>query len=324
MRKRWKVAIGIGIVLVAVPVTRICWLLYGPAPKAEIVKPGPAGRRVAEAGVFGNYYPAPGPGKHPAILVLGGSEGGLFQDSRNEALALQKAGFNALQIGYFNVPGQPSRIQNVPLETFYRGLDWLKSRPETDPARIGLLGYSKGGEAALIVATHYPGIKAVVDGMPSSVAWRALSPRGIFIGDVSSWSLGGKPVPGLAYGKGSSKDVLQGFRNALATADEHPDTVIPVERFAGQLLLLCGEKDRLWPSCQMADAIATRARKAGRPRVQVLTYPLAGHGVLGVPLPETDQVMKAFGSMGGTVHDNAAARADSWPKVVSFLREALE
>jgi dienelactone hydrolase len=324
MRKRWKIALGALCVLVAVPVGRVTWLLFGPAPKTLIVEPGPTGRRVADDGVFGNYFPAPGLGKHPAVLVLGGSEGGLFTDSKKEALALQKAGYNALQLGYHNVPGQPSRIQNVPLETFFRGLDWLKSRPETDPSKIGLLGYSKGGEAVLLVATRYPGIKAVVDGMPSSVAWNALSPRGIFLGGVSSWSVSNKPIASLPYGKGSSKDVLQGFRNALATSGEHPDAVIPAERYGGKLLLLCGGKDKLWPSCQMADQIVARVRRAGLPAPTVLTYPLAGHGVLGAPLPETDPDMRAFSSMGGTLHDNAAARADSWPKVLAFLDEALK
>lgn len=80
--------------------------------KPDIADPQPEGVRINEAGVFANYFRAPGPGKHPAIIELGGSEGGLGRASVREAKALQAHGFNVLQLGYFAVPGQPDQGMN--------------------------------------------------------------------------------------------------------------------------------------------------------------------------------------------------------------------
>lgn len=307
------------------------WMvLFKPNRPAEVVDAGPTGRRVVEGDLFANYYPAAAPAgaparRRPAILLLGGSEGGLFRDVKAMALGLQAEGFNVLQLGYFNLPGKPSRLEWVPLEQFRHGLDWLKARPEVDPAALGLVGGSKGAEAALLVAVRRPDVKAVVLGMPSSVAWDGLSARSYLFGGVSSWSEGGKPLPSLAYGKAGAdaKAMLPRFDNALATLARHPDAAIPVERYAGRLLLICGEKDSLWPSCPMARALAARAVAAGRPAPQLLAYPEAGHGVLGMPLPANDPALAKWTRLGGTAEGNAAARADNWPKLVAFLKAAL-
>ena len=84
------------------------------------------------------------------------------RDVREQALRLQDAGFSVLHLAYHNAPGKPAKLVNVPLEDFYRGLDWLKRQPGIDADRIGIVGYSKGAEAGLLVATRYPGIRAAV------------------------------------------------------------------------------------------------------------------------------------------------------------------
>lgn len=324
MKRRWKIAIGIVLFLIVAGLGFFAWMLLKPAKPSEIVEAGPTARRIAEGDLFGNYYPAPGKARRPAILLLGGSEGGLGKDVHLQALLLQKAGYNVLHFGYFNVPGKGSKLERVPLEAFYRALDWLKSRPEVDQAAIGLVGYSKGAEAALLVATRYPGIRGVVAGMPSNVVWDGLSGPAILFGGISSWTEKGAQVPSLPYGAGdSTPHLLPRFVNALAELDEHPGTEIPVERFSGRLLMICGERDLLWPACPMARAVEARARKAGRPDVRLLAYPQAGHGVFGAPLPAEHRTMRRWATIGGTPKANAAARADSWPKVVAFLDGAL-
>ncbi|WP_158266348.1 acyl-CoA thioester hydrolase/BAAT C-terminal domain-containing protein [Allosphingosinicella deserti] len=323
MKRRWKIAIGVVLFLVVAAGGLFAWNLLKPAKPAEIVDAGTTGRRIDEGGLFANYFTA-GQARRPGILLLGGSEGGLGKDLKLQALLLQKAGYNVLHLGYFNVPGKHSKLERVPLEHFYRGLDWLKARPEVDGTALAIVGYSKGAEAALLVATRYPGVRAVVAGMPSNVVWDGLSGPAILFGGISSWSQGGTPVPSLAYGSGDgSKDLLPVFVNALAELGKHPETEIPVERFAGRLLMVCGERDLLWPSCPMGRAVEARARKAGRPAVQLLTYPEAGHAVMGAPLPPEHKTMRHWATIGGTAQANAAARADSWPKVVAFLDATL-
>lgn len=323
--KRWLkiVALAVGVLLL-LTAAAAAWFLTRPPAPAKIYDPRPAGRRVTDGSLFANYFPAAETGRKPGILLLGGSEGGLERDLLRQAVLLQRDGYNVLHVAYHNAPGKPATLTNVPLEEFRRSLDWLKSRPEVDPASLGVVGYSKGAEAALLVATRYPGIKAVVAGMPSSVAWDGLDTPSILFGLNSSWSEGGREVPSLAYGWFDNKRGLYAvFEDGLKTVGNHPDTIIPVERFGGRLLLTCGERDTLWPSCPMADQVRARAAKAGRPAPQLLRYADAGHGVMGAPLPATDRDMLRFAQLGGTAEANAAARADSWPKVTAFLKAAF-
>lgn len=338
-RRLRKILLWILLALLLLAGAGFVMFLNAPPKPAPIVDAGATGRRVTENGLFANYFPAPGPGKKPAILLLGGSEGGLGEAVRREALLLQAAGFNVLHLGYFNLPGKNGYLAKVPLEEFYRGIEWLKGQPEVDADAIGLVGYSKGAEAGLLVASRRHDVKAVVAGMPSSVAWDGMSMRSYIFGGVSSWTEGGKRVPSLPYGSGEGKEeLLPRFVNGLNHLDAHPDTVIPVERFAGQLLLICGERDTLWPSCLMARQIEARAKRgrplSGRetdgrtparegPDVTLLVYPDAGHGVMGAPSPASDPALRKWSALGGTPEANAAARADGWPRIVAFLNGAL-
>src|ERR1700736_4852265 len=144
---------------------------------------------VASGSLVGTFF-APGDGKrHPAIVVLGGSEGGLHDD---QARVLAEHGYAALALAYFGVDPLPQKLRAIPVETVSRGIDWLIARPEVDGARIGLLGTSKGGELALLAATREPRIRATAALVPSAYVWFDLA----FDGgpDTSSWSAGGAPV----------------------------------------------------------------------------------------------------------------------------------
>ena len=274
--------------------------------------------------MFANYYPAAGTGRHPAILLLGGSEGGLGRDMRALALLLQAEGYSTLQLAYHNAPGKSAKLRNIPLEDFTRGLDWLKQQPGVDAARVGIVGYSKGAEAGLVVATRYPGIRAAVLGMPSSVVWDGMTGENYMLGSFSSsWSEQGKPLPHLAYkGQPGNDGLMPVFVNGLKALDKNPAAIIPVEKFKGKLLLVCGEAEKLWPSCPMTDQIVARAARAGASAPVVLRYKDAGHGVMGAPFAD-DKARKYWARLGGTEAGNAAARADSWVKIAAFLKAEL-
>ena len=290
-----------------------------PAMPAPVVgDPGPGGRRIDTAGVFGNFYAAAAPGPRPAILYIGGSEGGLNPGSHWLIDSLTGAGYDVLYVCYFGCPGTPHELASAPLETFDRALAWLKKQPGIDPARVGLVGGSKGAEAALLVASRHPELRVVVVGMPSSVAWPGITQGAA---PAPSWTLGGKPVPYLNYAPWQAKRGIFGlYDGALAFEKARPDAVIKVERIDAALMLVCGEADTLWPSCRMADEIAARRTAHGKPAPTILRYPDAGHGVFGPPPP---MVIPALASLGGSAEGNRNARIDGWPKVLAFLAARL-
>ncbi len=324
MKRKWKITLGILGALVVAGAGGMAWMIAQPPAPAKIVEAGPTGQRVAEDGIFANYFPAKGHAPHPAILLIGGSEGGLGKDMRALALLLQAEGYSTLQVAYHNAPGKSAKLKNIPLEDFYQGLDWLKKQPEVDGGRLGIVGYSKGAEAGLLVATRYPGIRAAALGMPSSVVWDGMTGENYMFGSFSSsWSEGGKPVPHLAYkGQPGSDGLMPVFVNGLNALDKNPAAVIPVEKFNGRLLLVCGEAEKLWPSCPMADQIVARAAKEGAAAPAVLRYKDAGHGVMGAPFAD-DKARRYWARLGGTAAGNSAARADSWTKIGAFLRAEL-
>jgi acetyl esterase/lipase len=100
-----------------------------------------------------------------------------------------------------------------------------------------------------------------------------------------------------------------------------------VERIRGPVLLISGEDDRLWPSPVLAEIAAARLA-AHKHAVTHLRYPGAGHMIGPVGLPATANTIlhplrgRAM-ALGGTPAGNAAAAADSWPRVLQFLRTGL-
>lgn len=281
---------------------------------------------VRDEGLVGTLFTPPGDGPHPAIIVLGGSEGGLDE---GWAAALASRGYAALALAYFGIDGLPEELLEVPLETFYTALDWFAAQGAVDEERIALVGGSKGGEAALLVASRRPEVRAVVAYVPSSVVWQGISftdftPR-------SSWSLAGEGLPFVPYAAmpGTLPDnpetmVLEPLYRGSLERYEGDEAFIPVEDIGGPVLLISGGDDALWPSALMAEAVKERLEASGHGDLaEHLSYEDAGHLILNpyVPTWGTEAIIGL--AMGGTPQANAEAAADSWPRVLDFLEAQL-
>jgi dienelactone hydrolase len=252
---------------------------------------------------YGEYYaPATTSTRRPAILVFGGSEGGLSTTEIADLYASH--GYPSLALAYFAEPGLPLNLRRVPLEYFARALSWLRRQPGVDPAKLAVEGISRGSEAAQLVGIHYPRlVQAVIAMVPSNGAvcgiTRFNGTSGVrCIG--AAWTFHGKAIP---YEPAGSQYTIYPF---------------PDGRIDGPIFLDCAGDDHLWPSCPMAQAIVHRLHAHHfQHTVTLLAYPHAGHGVASL---HPNQIYYS-GLLGGLYPDsNDRAAATGWPKLLGFLR----
>lgn len=325
----WVRRIGIVFaVLLTLLVIGAAWIWYAKPwiPKAELIDPRPAGVRVTESGLLANFYPTAREGKQPAVLVLGGSEGGLGTEMTGIARALQGEGYSDLHVAYHRGPGLPKRMVDLPMERFESALAWLKARPEVDPERIAIAGWSRGAEVAQLIAIRHPEIRALVLGMPSNAVWAGFDWENPFVTPGAAWVEGGKPLPHISVDDvGFTFDFYtpEWLGKMAQTQAANPAAVIPIEQIKAQALLICGEKDVVWPSCPMSRMIEARAKEKGVANVRLLAYADAGHYAFGVPVAETDPRYGRLSMLGGSNKGTNAALADSWEKTRAFLGEVL-
>jgi dienelactone hydrolase len=287
------------------------------------VGPGVKVAPVSVNGLRGRLF-IPARQSAPGIIVLGGSDGGFPDD---EAALLATNGYFALSLAYFGVDSLPSELAKIPLDYVAQAIEWLRVQPGVWSERVALFGTSKGAEAALLIASHVPEVRAVVAYAPSSVAWSCICAEAA----LPSWTFRGDSVASVPPGADPSYvradgEPLRPTVNYLYRLRQAPTSaVIPVESITGLLLLVAGGDDQLWPSLPMARAIMERrASLRGHPDDELLSYPDAGH-LIGKAFVPAGSTRVAGGRLetGGTPADNARAQADAWPRVLAFLGKAL-
>jgi dienelactone hydrolase len=275
-------------------------------------------------------------GKHPAILLLGGSEGG--DAMSRSAPVFAQAGYVAVSVAYFGAPGLPQSLQEIPVETVGNALATVEKRADVDPQRIAIMGISKGGELALLAASTYPEIRAVVADVPSPFAWEGIasSPGPT---RSSSWTVGGKQVPyvpyapamGEVFGKAFSTHTPVDMRPAYDVSMQDRAAVdaafFHLEKINGPVLFLSAGDDQIWDSAAQSQLGLAYLKKLHHPfddRSQ--SYPVAGHlfifATLEHPLVDNPFAGMTF-VLGGTPQANVAAAADAWPRLLAFLESAL-
>lgn len=270
------------------------------------------------------YYPEKG-GPFPGLILLGGSGGGM---SDSKARTLASHGFATLALAYFRYPGLPGYLIEIPMEYFKGAIDWMKTRQVVQKGKLGLVGYSKGGECSLLLASLYDEFSAVAAMVPSAFVWKDVTPLG-----KSSWTLAGKPLPFIST-KETEEEVQQFMRreltsirkwyaSRLAAADSElvKKARIPVENIKAPVFFASDRDDQTWPSAEFCETIVQNLKTRHFPfEYKHICRENAGHHVCWPDfIPGIDRGVNA-----GNPKDKVKWSFLVWKEMLSFLHKHLD
>ena len=293
-------------------------------------------RDVCQQDVTGRLYEGIGSGPHHGVLVLhGGGGGGGYEQEYARYLA--EHGYTAFCVEYFGAPGTPDALAHIPLSYFKRAIEWLTDQPDVESSQVGAVGFSRGGEAALLVGVHCERVGVVVGYVPSGLAFPAPTWMDGVDEEVAAWTVDGEPVPYVPVDEfvETSDEGLEETIEQTESADgpgavegathsQRAQATIEAEQIDGPVLLISGGADRVWPSSALASVAIERLAANDHPwPYQHRSFPEAGHAIR-VPyrFDETDDPT-AHHRFGGTNEANAQASAEAWRTALDYLHRGL-
>jgi alpha-beta hydrolase superfamily lysophospholipase len=172
-------------------------------------------------------------------------------------------------------------------------LAWLRTRPEIDSTRLGLVGHSEGGIIAPMVAATESRVRgiALIAGMAST--GRKISEyqiRYLFSRDTTLARAQRDSLLALALRQSDSAYATPGWLRWIGDHDPLPTA----RRVRVPTLILQGETDRQVPAADAA-RLAAAMRAAGNRRVTVRTFPRMNHLMLDDPSGD----VRGYGSLPG-------------------------
>jgi dienelactone hydrolase len=246
-----------GLALVCCPI--VCFASETTAPDTEAL-PKNHGR------VNTRLYLGDGE-RQPLLVGFGGAEGGnawtsnQWKPQRDRFIA---QGYSFLAVAYFGEEGIPAQVDRIALEGVYAAITDAAKNPKINRKCIALMGGSKGAELALLLASQYPDIKAVVGIVPGSAVFAGHTDSM----DTSSFSSNGRqfpfvPVPESAVPYLLKRDLRGAWDEMVKDKDAMEKAAIPVEKINGPIFLLSATQDEYWPSDKMSEAMIARLKQRG-------------------------------------------------------------
>ena len=181
-------------------------------------------------------------------------------------------GLAVLGLAFFNEKGISKTLDQIPMEYFVNAINYLETQPSIDSSRIGLVGGSRGAEAAFLLATIDNRIKSVVVTTPSKVAWYGLTLA------MSAWTYKGSDIPALSLALDSNAKLFERFQVALQNEDNVSQTLFKFENINGPILMISAKKDQVWPSYQMSKDIEMYLQQKGFKHAVTHNTYQTGHG----------------------------------------------
>jgi dipeptidyl aminopeptidase/acylaminoacyl peptidase len=198
-----------------------------------------------------------GAARMPGILLIPGYQG-RARDYIYLGRILASQGFASLAVtqpGWGNSEGKPDYVGPRTLKALTAGYEKFKREPYVDPNKMGILGYSRGGMAASLLAVKLKDVRAAVFG------------AGLY-----------------DFKKAYDEMKMQGIRDNMlaetgmtATAIKERSSILQMDKLHAPVLILHGEKDENVPVSQ---ALALRDRLTLLKKdFEIKLFPNAAHGI---------------------------------------------
>lgn len=216
---------------------------------------------ISTDGFEGILYPVTNR-KDKVVIVVSGSNGGLTM-TRQCAEFYAESGIPSLALALFKTKETPKDLSCIPIEYVELAIKYLKNMGYKN---IGIDGMSKGSELALLSATMFKDLTCVIARVPSHFVSEGLiskKPSG-----TSCWSYQEKEIPFARYKsrdfnipkmliKEREWNLLDINRDKNVTSE----SIIPVEKINGAVLLLSSINDTVWSSFQSSQYIENRLKE---------------------------------------------------------------
>jgi dienelactone hydrolase len=147
----------------------------------------------------------------PAVIVLHGSDG--FGPNHEKIVRkLTAEGFAALAVSWFGGTSARSHWRALRVDDILQAVAFLERQSNIDADKLGLIGFSRGGGLALIMASLIPRVKAVVN----------------YFG-LTAWQGGLAEFDHLSLNQSEPLDFIQNVSCPVLSFHGKQDTVVPVE-----------------------------------------------------------------------------------------------
>ncbi|XP_036850995.1 acyl-coenzyme A thioesterase 6 isoform X1 [Manis javanica] len=294
------------------------WRFLGRAVHERVFL-GPGVRRepVRAGRVRATLFLPPGAGPFPGIIDLFGSGGGLCE---YRASLLAGHGFAVLALAYFRFEDLPEYLNDVCLEYFEEAVDFMLQHPKVKGPSVGLLGFSKGGDLCLSMASFLKGITATV--LINACVANTIAP--LHYKDMIIPNLGNDSRKHTITDSGLL-NFVDIWNNPLE--EPHHQSVIPLEKAQGPFLFIVGMDDHNWKSEDYAHIASERLKAHGKDRPQIIYYPGTGHCIDPPYFPPCRASVHALLGQaifyGGEPKAHSRAQVDAWQQIQTFFHKHL-
>ncbi|XP_037251325.1 LOW QUALITY PROTEIN: acyl-coenzyme A thioesterase 1-like [Falco rusticolus] len=272
---------------------------------------------VREGRVRATLFVPPGNGPFPGIIDLYGIGGGLLE---YRACLLANYGFSVLALAFYDYEDLPKEAKEFHLEYFEEAINYMLQHSQVKGPGIGLLGFSKGGDLCVSMASFLKGITAtaLINGSVANVG-TVLRYKDITIPPL------GVNAKRIKVNESGIADIIDVLNNPL----EGPDcqSFIPLEKAECRFLFIVGQDDHNWKSEFFAVEGSKRLQAHGKEKPEIVCYPGAGHYIEPPFFPMCAASMHLLVGRpvlwGGEPKAHCDAQIDAWQQIQAFFRKHL-